>query len=339
MTEQAELPRTMRCIEIAEPGGPDVLRLATRPLPTPSGGEVLLRVAYAGVNRPDVLQRSGLYPPPDDASDLPGLEVSGTVVELGSPSAEGDIALGDEVMALVPGGGYAEYVRVPSTHCIHRSNKLSMAQAAAIPETLFTVWHNVMRLGGLCGGETLLVHGGSSGIGTTAIQIARAAGAEVIATASSPTKIAAIEALGATGVNYREADFVDRVRELTEGRGADVILDMVGGDYVERNYRVAAVEGRVVQIATLGGAKATANTSLLMTKRLTHTGSTLRPRSDAFKASLADELKREALPLIEQGAFKPIMDRTFPLEGAADAHRRMEAGDHIGKIVLRVSKD
>ena len=327
------LPERMRCVEIAEPGGPNVLGPTTRPLPRIGAGEVLIRVAFAGVNRPDVLQRRGAYPPPPEASDLPGLEVSGVVV---ASQAEARLAVGDEVMALVPGGGYAEYVRVPAAHCIGRPAGIRMAEAAAIPETLFTVWHNVVRLGALGRDDTFLVHGGSSGIGTMAIQIARALGAHVIATAGSQAKCDAIASLGATAINYRLEDFVSRVRELTDGVGADVILDMVGGAYVGRNYRAAAMGGRIVQIATLGGAEATANVSLLMTKRLTHTGSTLRPRSDAFKAALARELERHAVPLIEDGAVRPVMDEVFPLERAADAHRRMEAGEHIGKIVLQV---
>ena len=326
-------PETMRCVEIREPGGPDVLVPATRAVPTPGDGDVLIRVEAAGVNRPDALQRAGLYPPPDDASDLPGLEVAGEVVA--SQAGEGP-SVGSRVMALVPGGGYAEYVVTPAAHCLPVPEGLSIEEAAAVPETLFTVWHNVVRLGALREGMTLLVHGGSSGIGTTAIQIARALGAKVIATAGSAKKCAACERLGARAVNYREADFVDAVREATDGKGADVILDMVGGEYVNRNYRAAAVEARIVQIATLGGAEATANVSLLMRKRLVHTGSTLRPRTDAFKAALAEELREHALPLIADGRYRPVMDRTFPLADAADAHRRMEDGDHIGKMVLTV---
>ena len=323
----------MRCIEIARPGGPGVLVPATRPVPEPGPGEVLIRVEAAGVNRPDALQRAGLYPPPPDASDLPGLEVAGDVVATG----EGVKArVGDRVMALVPGGSYAEFVTTPAAHCLPIPAALSAVEAAAVPETLFTVWHNVVRLGRLTEADVLLVHGGSSGIGTTAIQIACALGATVIATAGSADKCEACERLGATAVNYRETDFVEAVRAATDGRGADVILDMVGGEYVQRNYRAAAEDGRIVQIATLGGAEATANTSLLMRKRLTHTGSTLRPRTDAFKAALADELRARALPMIESGAYRPVMDRTFPLDQAAAAHARMEAGEHIGKMVLTI---
>ena len=323
----------MRCVEIARPGGPDVLVAATRPLPTPGLGEVVIAVEAAGVNRPDALQRAGLYPPPEGASDLPGLEVAGEVVALGDGA---EASVGDRVMALTPGGGYAEFVACQAGHCLPVPDALSAEEAAAVPETLFTVWHNVVRLGRLGEGDVLLVHGGSSGIGTTAIQIGVALGARVLATAGSAEKCAACERLGAEAVNYRDADFVEAARAATGGRGADVILDMVGGDYVQRNYRAAAPDGRIVQIATLGGAEATANTSLLMVKRLTHTGSTLRPRTDAFKAALATELRERALPLIESGAYRPVMDRTFPLERAAAAHERMEAGEHIGKMVLRV---
>ena len=321
----------MRCIEIARPGGPDVLVPAIRPVPMPGPGEVLIRVEAAGVNRPDALQRAGLYPPPQGASDLPGLEVAGEIVALGEGAAA---SVGDRVMALTPGGGYAEFVTCQAAHCLPIPAALSAVEAAAVPETLFTVWHNVVRLGCLAEGDVLLVHGGSSGIGTTAIQIATALDARVFATAGSADKCAACERLGATAINYRKADFVDAIRTATDGRGADVILDMVGGEYVNRNYRAAAEDGRIVQIATLGGSEATANTSLLMRKRLTHTGSTLRPRSDAFKAELAVELRERALPLIESGAYRPVMDRTFLLDEAVAAHARMEAGEHIGKMVL-----
>ena len=326
---------TMRCIAIREPGGPEVLTPQAREMPSPRVGEVLIGVAHAGVNRPDALQRAGAYPPPPDASDLPGLEVSGTIAALGEGTERWRV--GDAAMALVPGGGYAEFVRVPAAHCLPIPKGLSMAEAAAIPETLFTVWHNVMRLGRLAEGETLLVHGGSSGIGTMAIQLASARGARVLATAGTKEKCAACERLGAHAVNYRETDFVEAVREATAGQGADVILDMVGGSYVNRNYRAAAEDGRIVQIATLGGAEATANVSLLMRKRLLHTGSTLRPRTDAFKAELAAELEHEALPLIEAGRVRPVMDRSFPLADASAAHARMEAGEHIGKMVLDVA--
>ena len=334
MEERSEsrLPPTMRCVEIAAPGGPEMLRPTTRPVPEARDGEVVMRVEAAGVNHPDVLQRAGAYPPPPDASDLPGLEVAGEIVSLGMNVETA--MLGRSVMALVPGGGYAEYVRMQAGHCLPVPSGLSIIEAAGVPETLFTVWHNVLVLGQLEQGDVLLVHGGSSGIGTMAIQIAVARGATVLATAGTRAKCDACEALSATAFNYRKVDFVEAVRDATDGSGADVILDMVGGDYVERNYRAAAIGGRIVQIATLGGAKATANTSLLMTKRLVHTGSTLRPRSDAFKTALARTLEREALPLLESGAVRPVMDRTFPLDEVAAAHARMEEGEHIGKMVL-----
>ena len=327
------LPDTMFAVEIFEPGGPDVLVAVQRPVPEPKRGEVLIAVEAAGVNRPDVLQRMGAYPPPPGASDLPGLEVAGRVV---ANNGVAEPAVGRSVMALTPGGGYAQYVTVPAGHCLSKPEGLTMEQAAAIPETLFTVWHNVFRLGQLTKGETLLVHGGSSGIGTMAIQLAVARGARVIATAGSAEKCEACEHLGAVAVNYHETDFVDAVREHTDGRGANVVLDMVGGSYVNRNYRAAAEDGRIVQIATLGGASATADVSLLMRKRLLHTGSTLRPRTNTFKSDLARELEREVLPLIASGRVRPVMDRTFALKDAAAAHRRMEGGDHIGKMVLRV---
>ena len=324
-----EPPWTMRCVEIAQPGGPEVLRPAERPLPALREQDVLIRVDHAGVNRPDALQRAGAYPPPPDASDLPGLEVSGEIVALGEVREH---VLGSRVMALTPGGGYAEYVRVAYGHTLRVPEGVPMDEAGAIPETLFTVWHNVVRLGRLSEGDVLLVHGGSSGIGTMAIKVARRLGARVIATAGTDEKCAACEALGATAVNYRERDFVQAVRDITGGHGADVILDMVGGDYVARNYRAAAMDGRVVQIATLGGAEATTNVSMLMTKRLVHTGSTLRPQTDVFKNALAAELRG----FLATEPVRPVMDSTFALERAADAHRRMEAGDHIGKIVLKV---
>ena len=327
-------PVRMRCVEIARPGGPEVLRPTHRAPPDPRPGNVLVKVAAAGVNRPDALQRAGAYPPPEGASDLPGLEVAGTITAVAD---EADRPLLErKVMALVPGGGYAEFVRVPAGHCLPWFPSLSAEEAGAVPETLFTVWHNVVRLGRLRAGETLLVHGGSSGIGTMAVQVARALDARVIVTAGTAAKCAACERLGADAINYREEDFVEAVRRLTSGRGADVILDMVGGSYVARNYRAAAVHGRVVQIATLDGAEATANVSMIMTKRLVHTGSTLRPQPDTFKARLAAELEREVLPLIDAGTIRPVMDRSFPLEEARSAHEWMEAGRHIGKIVLAV---
>ncbi len=329
----AELPHEMTAIEISEPGGPDVLQPVRRPLPTLREGEVLVAVEAAGVNRPDVFQRKGLYPPPKDASDLPGLEVSGRIASLGD-NVDG-LAVGDAICALTPGGGYAGYVAVPAGHCLPVPNGLSMIEAAAIPETVFTVWHNVFQRGGLTEGETFLVHGGTSGIGTIALQLAKAFGARPFATAGSVDKCRAAEELGAERcVDYKTDDFVDVLQEATGGDGIDLILDMVGGNYAPRNHKLAAVDGRIVQIATLGGAKQEIDLSVLMRKRLTHTGSTLRPRSNAFKTGLAKELHEKVWPLIEAGKVRPLIDRTFALDEAATAHRWMEQGDHIGKIVL-----
>ena len=325
----------MKAVEIGEPGGPRALRLTERPKPEPGEGEVLIRVKCAGVNRPDVLQRMGAYPPPEGASDLPGLEVSGVVDKAGPGVTR--FAQGDAVCALTAGGGYAEFVAVHESNALPVPGGFTFSEAAAIPETYFTVWHNVFQRGGLQAGETLLVHGGTSGIGTTAIQLAKAFGSTVVATAGSAEKCAACEKLGADrAVNYREEDFVEAVRETTGGKGADVILDMVGGDYISRNYKAAAIEGRVVQIAFLGGAKAEANFSLLMTKRLVHTGSMLRARSVEFKGALAAELQENVWPLLADRKVQPVMDMIYPLAEAWRAHERMEAGSHIGKIVLDV---
>jgi len=325
----------MRAVEIGEPGGPRALRMTERPIPEPGEGEVLIRVKCAGVNRPDVLQRMGAYPPPEGASDLPGLEVSGVVEKTGPGASR--FAEGDAVCALTAGGGYAEFVTVHETNALPIPGGFTFSEAAAIPETYFTVWHNVFQRGGLQPGETLLVHGGTSGIGTTAIQLAKAFGSTVITTAGSAEKCAACEKLGADrAVNYREEDFVEAVRETTDGHGADVILDMVGGDYITRNYKAAAIEGRIVQIAFLGGAKAEANFSLLMMKRLVHTGSTLRARSVEFKGALAAELQENVWPLLADRKVQPVMDMIYPLAEAWRAHERMEAGSHIGKIVLDV---
>ena len=330
------LPETMTAIAVPEPGGPMALKPERRPLPLPGPGEILIRVRAAGVNRPDVMQRRGAYPPPPGASDLPGLEAAGEVAMIGDGA--GRWTVGDRVTALTPGGAYAEYVRVDARHALPVPAGLTMTEAAAIPETFFTVWHNVFERGGLKPGETLLVHGGSSGIGTTAIQLAAAFGSYVIATAGSAEKCAACLALGADrAVNHREEDFVAAVKEATGGRGADVILDMVGGDYVPRNHEAAAEDGRIVQIATMNGAKATIDVSRLMMKRLTHTGSTLRPRSADFKARLAAELEARVWPLLSTRAVAPVIDRIFPLVDAWRAHERMEEGQHIGKIVLDVS--
>ena len=331
-----KLPATMTAIAISEPGGPMVLKPEKRPLPEPRPGEILIRVRAAGVNRPDVAQRQGAYPPPPGASDLPGLEVAGEVAALGEGVKRWK--LGDAVTALTPGGGYAEFCLVHESNALPIPHGLTFTEAAAVPETFFTVWHNVFERGGLKPKETFLVHGGSSGIGTAAIQLASAFGAYVIATAGSTEKCDACLKLGADrAVNYREEDFVRVVKEATDGKGADVILDMVGGEYVGRNYDAAAVDGRIVQIAFLQGHKATADFSKLMMKRLTHTGSTLRPRTVEFKAGIASELEKHVWPLLAERKVAPVMDMIFPLKEAWRAHERMEEGEHIGKIVLDVA--
>ena len=328
-----KLPAQMTVIGISKPGGPEVLVPETRAVPVPGPSEILIKVAAAGVNRPDVAQRSGSYPPPPGASDLPGLEVAGEVVAVGSDARKHK--LGDKVMSLVAGGGYAQYCLAQDAQAMTVPPALSMQQAGAIPETLMTVWHNVFERGALQAGETLLIHGGSSGIGTMAIQLAKAFGAKVIVTVGSQDKADACVKLGADrAINYKTEDFVAEVKTATSGAGANVILDMVGGDYVERNYDAAAVDGRVVQIAVLGGATATVNFARLMVKRLHHTGSTLRPRSNADKAAMVVAIEARVMPLLRDGRVKPLMDSTFPLEKAADAHRRMESSEHIGKIVL-----
>jgi len=325
----------MIAIEIREPGEPDVLVPAERPRPSPGSGEVLIKVGAAGVNRPDVFQRRGRYPPPPGASDIPGLEIAGTIEALGA--AVRDWRVGDPVCALVAGGGYAEYCTAPAPQCLPVPRGLDVAAAAAIPETFFTVWTNVFERGRLQAGESILVHGGSSGIGTTAIQIARARGARVFATARTAEKCAACERLGAERcINYREADFVDVVNKLTGGRGVDVVLDMVGAEYFPRNLDVLAVEGRLVEIATLRGVKAELNIQTIMHRRLTVTGSTLRARSVAEKGAIARAVREHVWPLVESGAVKPMVFKTFPLRDAASAHRLMESGDHIGKIVLTI---
>ncbi len=330
------LPARMTAIAISQPGGPMVLKPEKRDVPRPGEGEILIRVHAAGVNRPDVLQRKGAYPAPPGASDLPGLEVAGTVAALGEGAARWRV--GDAVTALTPGGGYAEYAKVHGTNALPLPSGFTFSEAAALPETCFTVWHNVFQRGGLKGGETLLVHGGSSGIGTTAIQLAVAFGARVIVTAGSAEKCEACVKLGAErAINYREEDFVAAVKEATGKKGADVILDMVGGDYVARNYEAAAVDGRIVQIATQGGAVASADFARLMVKRLTHTGSTLRPRTVEFKAGIAAALEASVWPLLATRTFAPVMDMIFPLKDAWRAHERMEEGEHIGKIVLDVA--
>lgn len=326
----------MTAVAISEPGGPLVLKPERRDVPQPGPGEILIRVHAAGVNRPDVMQRKGAYPPPPGASDLPGLEVAGTVAALGEGAARWRV--GDEVCALTPGGGYAEYVRVHATNALPRPAGFAFTEAAALPETFFTVWHNVFERGALRKGETFLVHGGSSGIGTTAIQLASAFGAYVVATAGSEDKCAACLKLGADrAINYRDEDFVAVVREATDGKGANLILDMIGGDYVARNYAAAAEDGRIVQIATQGGAVASTNFAMLMVKRLSHTGSTLRPRSPEFKAGIAAALEANVWPLLAARRVAPVMDMIFPLKEAWRAHERMEEGQHIGKIVLDVA--
>jgi NADPH:quinone reductase len=327
------LPSQMTAIAIREPGGPDVLVPQTRPVPAAGAGEVLVRVAAAGVNRPDVMQRQGLYPPPPGASEIPGLEIAGEVVALGNGATR--FKPGDQITALVAGGGYAQFCPVHETNALPVPRGLSFVEAAAIPETFFTVWHNVFERGALKSGESLLIHGGSSGIGTTAIQLAKAFGARVITTAGSAEKCQACVRLGADrAVNYRSEDFVAATKEATGGKGADLILDMVGGDYIERNYEAAAVEGRIVQIAFQGSPRANVDFRRLMLKRLVHTGSTLRARSVADKAAIARGIEQKVWPLIAAGRVKPVIFRTFPLAQASAAHSLMETSTHIGKIVL-----
>jgi len=328
------LPTQMTAIGIKTPGGPEVLVPEERPVPKPGEGEILIRVRAAGVNRPDVMQRKGLYPPPPGASDIPGLEVSGEIAALGPAIKRWKE--GDRVMALVSGGGYAEYCLAVATHTLAVST-LPFIDAAAVPETTFTVWHNVFERGGLKEGETLLVHGGSSGIGTTAIQLAKQFGAKVFVTAGSEDKCEACRKLGADlAINYKTEDFVAACKAATDGKGVDVILDMVGGDYIGRNYEAAAVEGRIVQIAFQGSAKAEVNFMRLMLKRLHHTGSTLRSRSNADKGAIARTVEDRVLPLLAAGKVKPVIYKTFPLREAAAAHALMESSAHIGKIVLTV---
>lgn len=329
------LPTTMQAIEISTPGGPEVLKPVERPVPTPSHGQILIKVAAAGVNRPDALQRAGKYAPPPEASDLPGLECSGTVVAIGTGVTRW--AIGDDVCALLPGGGYAEYVVTNQDHALRIPEGMDMVQAAALCETYFTVYSNVFMRGGLQAGETFLVHGGSSGIGTTAIQLAKAAGARVFATAGNAEKCAVCEELGAErAINYRDEDFAKVIKELTKGKGVDLILDMVGGSYIPRNIKSLALEGRLVQIAFLEAPVAELNFAFIMMKRLTMTGSTLRPQSDLAKAQIADALRTEIWPMLDGGTVKPVMDSTYPMARAADAHARMEGSTHIGKIVLTV---
>jgi NADPH2:quinone reductase len=328
-----ELPARMTAIAISTPGGPEVLVAQEIAVPAPGAGEILVKVAAAGVNRPDVAQRKGHYPPPKGAPETPGLEIAGEVVGLGPGVTRWQP--GDKVMALVAGGGYAQYCLAHESHALSVPASLSMVEAAAIPETFFTVWHNVFERGALKAGETLLVHGGTSGIGTTAIQLAKQFGARVIITAGSDEKCAAARQLGADiAINYKTEDFVAVTKDKTDGKGAELILDMVGGDYIERNYQAAAVEGRVVQIAFQGSPKATVDFRRIMLKRLHHTGSTLRSRSVADKGAIAAAIESKVLPLVAAGTVKPIIDSTFPLAEAAAAHARMESSVHIGKIVL-----
>jgi NADPH2:quinone reductase len=329
----AALPAQMTAIAIRSPGGPEVLTAELRPVPKPDDGETLIKVAAAGVNRPDVMQRMGLYPPPPGAPDIPGLEIAGEVVACGTGVTR--CKKGDGVMALVVGGGYAEFCIAHESHALPVPAGLSLTEAAAIPETFFTVWYNAFERGRLAARETLLVHGGSSGIGTTAIQLAAAFGARVITTAGTAEKCEVCRKLGAdVAINYKTDDFVAVTKQATGDRGADLVLDIVGGDYIDRNYEAAAVEGRIVQIAFQSSSRATVDFRRLMFKRLTHTGSTLRARSVADKGAIARAVEAKVLPLIAAGRVKPVIDSTFPLRDAAAAHARMESSQHIGKIVL-----
>jgi putative PIG3 family NAD(P)H quinone oxidoreductase len=336
MSHADDVPERMQAVEISTPGGPDVLVPAERPVPRPGHGEILIKVAAAGVNRPDVFQRQGAYPPPPGASDLPGLEVAGTVAALGPGVTEA--AVGDPVCALAPGGGYAEYCAVPAGHALPVPDGMSMTEAGALPETCFTVWTNVFERGALQAGEAFLVHGGASGIGTTAIQLAAAFGARVFATAGSVEKCALCEELGAErAINYREQDFVEELRAATAGRGVDLILDMVAGDYIPRDLKLLAEDGRLVIIAFLGGSKAQVDFTPVMVKRLTVTGSTLRPRTVEKKTQIAKALRDKVWPLIAAGRVEPIINATYPLARAAEAHALMESGSNSGKIVLTVA--
>ena len=330
------VPSQMQAVVITAPGGPEMLRVETQPVPQPRAGEVLIAVAAAGVNRPDVLQRQGKYPVPKGASPLPGLEVAGTIAALGEGVTE--LKFGDSVCALTPGGGYAEYCVAPASSCLPVPRGLTPLEAASLPETCFTVWSNVWDRAALQPGETLLVQGGSSGIGVTAIQMARALGHQVFATAGTAEKCAACEKLGAArAINYKTEDFVAVVKDATGGRGVNVILDMVGGDYIPRELDALADDGRLVFIAFLGGAKAAVNFGQVLLRRLTISGSTLRPRPVAFKAAIARQLRERVWPLIDSGAIKPVIHATFPLAEAGRAHALMESGAHVGKIVLTIS--
>jgi NADPH2:quinone reductase len=330
------LPREMTVVEIAAPGGPEQLKTAVRPIPQPGEGEVLVRVEAAGVNRPDVMQRQGRYPPPPGASDLPGMEIAGEIVALGAKVS--GLSVGDKIASLLPGGGYAAYAIAAAPLCMPIPTGLSMVEAAAIPETYLTVWTNLFERGGCKSGDIVLIHGGTSGIGTTAIQLAKAWGARVYATAGSEKKARACEALGAVrGIDYKTEDFVEVMRAETKGQGVDITLDMVAGSYVQRNLDMAAVEGRVVTISLLGGARAEINMGMVLTKRLTLTGSTLRSRTVAQKAQVADAVRKNVWPLLASGKVRPVIFATFPLAEASEAHRLMETSNHIGKIVLTLS--
>ena len=332
------IPAEMTAIEITEPGGPEVLRAIQRPVPRPGNGEVLIRVDAAGVNRPDVLQRRGQYPPPPGASDIPGLEVAGTIVDVGAGADRWQA--GEHVCALVAGGGYAEYCVAPAAQCLPIPETVDVVSAAAIPETFFTVWTNLFQRGVLRADERVLIHGGTSGIGTTAIQLAHVLGAIVYATAGSDEKCAACRRLGAAvAINYRDDDFVEVIRRETKGAGVAVILDIIGGDYFIRNIDCLAIDGRLVQIGLLGGSTSTVDLGRVMRRRLTITGSTLRVRSVEEKGALARELEKNVWPLLASRRVSPIIDRTFALSEASAAHQRMEAGDHIGKLVLTVNRD
>jgi putative PIG3 family NAD(P)H quinone oxidoreductase len=329
------LPREMTVVEIAAPGGPEQLKTAVRPIPQPGEGEVLVRVEAAGVNRPDVMQRQGRYPPPPGASDLPGMEIAGEIVALGANVS--GLSVGDKITSLLPGGGYAAYAIAAAPLCMPIPTGLSMVEAAAIPETYLTVWTNLFERGGCKSGDTVLIHGGTSGIGTTAIQLAKAWGARVYATAGTEKKARACEALGAVrGIDYKTEDFVEVMRAETKGQGVDITLDMVAGSYVQRNLDIAAVEGRVVTISLLGGSRAEINMGMVLIKRLTLTGSTLRSRSVAQKAAVADAVRKNVWPLLAAGKVRPVIFATFPLAEASEAHRLMETSNHIGKIVLTV---
>ena len=326
------LPATMMCVEIKKPGGPEALVPATRPLPKPAAGEILLKVAAVGVNRPDLAQRAGTYPPPPGASDLPGLEASGTVAALGDGVT--DLKVGDAVCALTPGGSYAEYCTVPAPQCLPLPKGFDMLHAAALPENYFTVWHNLFERGELEAGESVLIHGGASGIGTTAIQLAKAFGAKVFTTVRNAEKAAAVTKLGAQAVLYKDNDWAAEVKKLSGG--VDVVLDMVAGDYLPKNLQLLKQDGRCVVIALLGGVKAEINAAFVMVNRLTLTGSTLRPQSIANKGRMAQGLKEKVWPLLESGVIRPIIFKTFALKDAASAHAELERADHVGKVMMTV---